>query len=305
MQYPLISEYVNAIIDSGDNLDKLSNLKPVMDSYGEPVHSSGAFAVVFKMVDNISGRNYALKCFTTDQPGRLAAYAKISAEIENIKSKYLISVKYYDKELFVSSACTDETEFPVLLMDWVDGVTMESYIPGHFQSASDMSWLTYRFCELAAWLHEQNFAHGDMKTDNIMVKPDGSLVLIDYDSMYVPAMHGEKSPTLGSRDYSHPLRKTEDFNEGIDDFTITAMALSLKAISLDPQVYTEYGTADGMILTMTDYLDLGKSKKMTALCKYLSDPEFCRLYGNFLIANDQKDLSLHSFRNLLVSKPSK
>ena len=305
MQYPLISEYVNALIDSGESLDKLSYLEPVMDAHGEPIHSSGAFAVVFKMVDNISGQFYALKCFTTDQPGRLAAYAKISAEIENIRSKYLISVKYYDKELFVSSACTDETIFPVLLMDWVDGVTMESYIPDHFQSTSDMSWLTYRFCELAGWIHEQNFAHGDMKPDNIMVKPDGSLVLIDYDSMYVPAMHGERSPTLGSRDFSHPLRKSEDFNEAIDDFAITSIALSLKAISLDPKTYSDFGTADGMILTMSDYLDLGKSKKMKALCKYLSDTEFCRLYGNFLVAYNQKDLSLHSFRNLLVSKPSK
>ena len=53
MQYPLISEYLAAIRDAKDNLDKLSRLVPVLDKYGEPYRSSGAFAVVFKMKDEL------------------------------------------------------------------------------------------------------------------------------------------------------------------------------------------------------------------------------------------------------------
>ena len=34
MQYPLISEYLVAIRDAHDNLDKLSHLVPVLDNYG-------------------------------------------------------------------------------------------------------------------------------------------------------------------------------------------------------------------------------------------------------------------------------
>ena len=49
MQYPLISEYVKAIQDAGDNLEQLAHLTPVLDDHGEPYRSSGAFAVVFKM----------------------------------------------------------------------------------------------------------------------------------------------------------------------------------------------------------------------------------------------------------------
>lgn len=47
MQYPLISEYLAAIQDAHDNLDKLNHLVPVLDKHGEPYRSSGAFAVVF------------------------------------------------------------------------------------------------------------------------------------------------------------------------------------------------------------------------------------------------------------------
>ena len=35
---------------------------------------------------------------------------------------------------------------------------------------------------MAAWLRSQPFAHGDIKPDNIMVRPDGTLTLVDYDS---------------------------------------------------------------------------------------------------------------------------
>ena len=49
MQYPLISEYVDAIRSAEDNFDNLSNLYPVLDDNGNPVMSSGNFAVVFKM----------------------------------------------------------------------------------------------------------------------------------------------------------------------------------------------------------------------------------------------------------------
>ena len=51
-----------------------------------------------------------------------------------------------------------------------------------------MSMLCYRFGKMAAWLRTQSFAHGDIKPDNIIVRPDGSLTLVDYDGMYVPSM---------------------------------------------------------------------------------------------------------------------
>ena len=50
MQYPLISEYVKAIQDAADNLDKLAYLTPVLDDHGEPYRSCGAFAVVEECV---------------------------------------------------------------------------------------------------------------------------------------------------------------------------------------------------------------------------------------------------------------
>lgn len=302
MQYPLISEYLAAIREAKDNLDKLSHLVPVIDKYGEPYRSSGAFAVVFKMKDEQTGKCYALKCFTEEQEGRAEAYHKIAEELEFIDSPYITSVKYLEKELFVDSNCENE-EFPVLLMDWIEGETMETYVAANYTDTHAMSMLCYRFCKMVTWLRSQSFAHGDIKPDNIMVRPDGTLTLVDYDGMFVPAMKGQKSPTIGTKDFSHPLRTIDDFDETIDDFALASIALSLKAISLNPSLLQTYGASDRLLFSAADYLDLSKSKTMTALQGLLADEEARTLMSMFLLASAQKNLSMCSFRLFGLQKP--
>ena len=302
MQYPLISEYLAAIRDAKDNLDKLSHLVPVLDKYGEPYRSSGAFAVVFKMKDKQMGKCYALKCFTEEQEGRAEAYRQIAEELEFVDSPYITSVKYLEKELFVDSNCEDE-EFPVLLMDWIEGETMETYIAANYTDTHAMSMLCYRFCKMAVWLRSQSFAHGDIKPDNIMVRPDGTLTLVDYDGMFVPAMKGQKSPTIGTKDFSHPLRTIDDFDETIDDFALASIALSLKAISLNPSLLQTYGASDRLLFSAADYIDLSKSKTFTALQGLLADEEARALMSMFLLASAKKDLSMCSFRLFGLQKP--
>ena len=303
MQYPLISEYVRAIQDANNNLDELAHLEPVLDDHGEPYRSSGAFAVVFKMKDEQTGKCYALKCFTEEQEGRAEAYRQIADELEFVDSSYITSVKYLDKEIFVDSSC-EEDEFPVLLMDWIDGETMENYIAENYQDNYAMAMLCYRFCKMAAWLRSQPFAHGDIKPDNIMVRPDGSLTLVDYDGMFVPAMKGQKSPTIGTKDFSHPLRTVDDFDETIDDFALASIALSLKAISMKSTLLDIYGASDRLLFSENDYRNPSNSKVISALQELLCDKDFCTLYSLFMLALARKELSACSFRLFIGEKPN-
>ena len=302
MQYPLISEYVKAIQDAGDNLDKLSYLTPVLDDHGEPYRSSSAFAVVFKMQDKSSGKYYALKCFTEEQEGRADAYRQIADELDMVDSPYITSVKYMEKELFVDSQC-EEDEFPVLLMDWVEGETMETYIAANYHNQSAMSMLCYRFGKMAAWLRSQSFAHGDVKPDNIIIRPDGSLTLVDYDGMFVPSMKGCKSPTVGTKEFCHPLRTMDDFDETIDDFSLASIALSLKAISMNSTLLDTYGASDRLLFSENDYRNPSNSKVISALQGLMCNKDFCTLYSLFMLALARKELSTCSFRLFIGEKP--
>ena len=302
MQYPLISEYVKAIQDAGDNLEELAHLTPVLDDHGEPYRSSGAFAVVFKMQDKTSGKYYALKCFTEEQQGRAEAYRQIADELDLLDSPYITSVKYMEKELFVDCQC-EEDEFPVLLMDWVDGETMEAYIAANYRNQSAMLMLSYRFGKMAAWLRTQSFSHGDIKPDNIIVRPDGSLTLVDYDGMFVPSMKGSQSPTIGTRDFSHPLRTVDDFDETIDDFSLASIAVSLKAISMNSTLLDTYGASDRLLFSEKDYRTPSNSKVISALQELMCDKDFCTLYSLFMLALARKELSTCSFRLFIGEKP--
>ena len=302
MQYPLKSEYVTAIQDAGDNLEQLAHLTPVLDDHGEPYRSSGAFAVVFKMQDKSTGKYYALKCFTEEQEGRADAYRQIADELDMVDSPYITSVKYIEKELFVDCQCKED-EFPVLLMDWVEGETMEAYIAANYHNQSAMSMLCYRFGKMAAWLRSQSFAHGDVKPDNIIIRPDGSLTLVDYDGMFVSSMKGCKSPTIGTKDFSHPLRTMDDFDETIDDFSLASIALSLKAISMNSTLLDTYGASDRLLFSEKDYRNPSNSKVISALQGLMCNKDFCTLYSLFMLALARKELSACSFRLFIGEKP--
>ena len=254
------------------------------------------------MRDEQTWKYYALKCFTEEQEGRAEAYCKIADELECVDSSYLTSVKYLEKEIFVDSSC-DEDEFPVLLMDWIDGETMESYIAENYQDNYAMAMLCYRFGKMAAWLRSQSFAHGDVKPDNIIIRPDGSLTLVDYDGMFVSSMKGSKSPTIGTKDFSHPLRTVDDFDETIDDFSLASIALSLKAISMKSTLLDIYGASDRLLFSENDYRNPSNSKVISALQELMCDKDFCTLYSLFMLALARKELSACSFRLFIGEKP--
>ncbi len=280
MNYPLISEYIEAIKSAEDNFEELSYLRPVLGDDGLPVMTSGNFAVVFKMKDERSGKFYAVKCFTKEQEGRAKAYREIAKELKNFSSPYILSIRYLDKELFVDTDQTTETEFPVLLMDWVEGKTLDKYLRENLDDKYALEMLAYRFSQMAQWLIPQPFAHGDLKPDNILVREDGTLVLVDYDGMYVPAMKGQKARELGSPDFRHPLRTENNYDEHIDDFPIVTILLSITAISLDPQLLGRYGAPDRLLLSSNDYLTITTSK-LISKCSTFNDQSF-KIYSNKL-----------------------
>ena len=297
MNYPSVGQYTETIKMAAkapkDYFDKLSNLWPVLDVHGEPVMSSGNFAVVYKMYNPKNNKHYALKCFHREQKGREQHYKMISEELNrelsrhsygtyNISSSYLLHVEYYEKELFVDIG-GPITLFPVLLMEWVDGITLDRCILQNLNNTKLLHELAYRFSRMAKWLLSQRFAHGDLKPDNILITKDYSIVLVDYDGMYVPSMKGQKAIELGSPNFRNPHRTIDDFDEQIDDFPIVNILLSLKAVSLKPDIFSPYITGDKMLFGESDYLSLQNSNILSLLNQVLYDKEIVALLGTFLI----------------------
>ena len=256
--FPSVGQYTETIKLAAkspeDYFDKLSNLRPVLDDTGEPVMSSGNFAVVFKMVDE-KGKYHAVRCFHREQEGRGRNYKLICEELNKVSSPYLSPIKYFEKELYI-----DSVEYPVLLMDWVDGVPLDKYLREIINDNTKLRSIAEQFRQLAIWLLDQPFAHGDLKPDNILVKEDDSLVLVDYDGMFVPAMQGQKARELGSPDFRDPSRTEMDFDKNIDNFPIVSILLSLELLGDNMEYLTEYGEDDRLLFSEEDYRNIDNCK---------------------------------------------
>ena len=281
MNYPSISDYIEALRDAEDSLSELKDLRLVYDDQGHPIMSSGNFAVVFKM-QAPTGEYHALKCFLRDQEERSERYRMIAEELQYVQSTYLVKFRYLESELFVDVPNTEGEEYPVLLMDWVDGIPLDRYLKTIINDDYEKDLLAYHFSLLARWLVTQPFAHGDLKPDNICVRDDGSLVLLDYDGMYVPALSGRKPLEQGSPHYRHPLRSTLPFDEHIDDYSLSLILLSLRAIALDETLYVRYSSHEYLLLSEQDQLNPYTSPVFKELNRLVLSLDFIDSYHTYL-----------------------
>ena len=307
MNYPSISDYIEALRDAEDSLSELKDLRLVYDDQGHPIMSSGNFAVVFKM-QAPTGQYHALKCFLRDQEERSERYRLIAEELQYVQSTYLVKFRYLESELFVDVPNTGGEEYPVLLMDWVDGIPLDQYLKTIINKSYEKDLLykkdllAYRFSLLARWLVTQPFAHGDLKPDNICVRGDGSLVLLDYDGMYVPALYGRKSLEQGSPHYRHPLRSTLPFDKHIDDYSLSLILLSLRAIALDETLYVRYSSSEYLLLSEQDQLNPYTSPVFKELNHLVLSLDFIDSYHTYLKSLHDTTYYLEA-RNLQLLAP--
>ena len=93
-----------------------------------------------------------------------------------------------------------------------------------------------------------DWAHGDLKPENIVVRPSGELQLIDFDAMFLPAFAGRRSPELGTTAYQHPAREAGDLDASLDDYPAALISTALHALALDPSLAARHAS-DGLLFT--------------------------------------------------------
>lgn len=85
-----------------------------------------------------------------------------------------------------------------IVMDFVEGETLKSYAAqsgGKLRSAEVLS-LFRPLIKSIARVHESNLLHRDISPDNIMVRPNGALALLDFGAARQISAMGERSNTI-------------------------------------------------------------------------------------------------------------
>lgn len=228
-----LGQYLLTLEDPEGLTRTLGPVTPCRDAAGKLLFSAGNSAVVFRILHR--GRLRSLRC-----------YLRQMRHLREIYGERLLA-----RELYLFTSPDSGEWVDVVLGDWIEGVTLQQAIVEAAQTRDRerMAALSESFDRLAAEMVADEWAHGDLKPENIIVAPDGTLHLIDLDATFLPAFAGEPSPELGTAAYQHPARTAADFDASLDDFPAALIATALHVLRLDPALYDRYREADGLLFT--------------------------------------------------------
>lgn len=149
----------------------------------------------------------------------------------NLKAIY--GDNYYCNELGIYSPTGCIEYIDIVLLPWVEGVPLNRFIGN---PTTDYRALSRAFDKLALQLLESEYAHGDIKPDNIIVGHNLEMSLIDLDAMWRPEFGNSLPTECGTAAYQHPKRKLNYYNKFIDDYPLAIISSMLAALALDREL---------------------------------------------------------------------
>ncbi|MFC9296188.1 hypothetical protein ACFTWH_27700 [Streptomyces sp. NPDC057011] len=251
---------------------ELKGARPELTRLGLPRAISGAFASVFSLTSAVSGRRYAVKCFTRHVPDQELRYQEISSELAGLDPGELSQPWKLGFEYLPDAIRVGRDLFPVLKMDWIEAVTLSAWLDAHHTDSAAVDRLASRFSELTGDLSAHGIAHGDLQHGNLLVAADGTFRLVDYDGMYVPALAGHGGTERGHRNYQSPARGNDDFGADLDRFSSWVIFLALKAVAADPGLWVRLHEPSGEFLLLTEE-DFKSPSTSSGLLTLLAHPD--------------------------------
>jgi serine/threonine protein kinase len=238
------------------------------DPDGLPQQSgSGQFAVVFRMRDN-SGGEFGLKCFLHHIEGRDGRYSVIHDALAQMGQTHdLVAFQY----LPAAIRATGGQIVPAVVMEWVRGIRLDSFIDEHVADQRAMVSLSVQFRRAIVNLRRQGAAHGDLQHGNILIGSNGRIKLVDLDGMFVPQLSGERRFEAGHPSYQHPRANGQRFDATIDDFPAWLIYLSLRALARDPLLWQLRTGSEQLLLSAEELASPSESEIVRRLANSTDD----------------------------------
>jgi len=285
MAYPSISDISNAVKAPQLIRDPvLSGGKPMVMQNGRVKMYTGGFSVVFPL--KVQTKTFAFRCWHKNIDDLKHRYKEIDTYIRKINLPYFVDFQFIEWGITVNSE-----KYPTTRMDWVNGETIKEYVEKQLGNPEKIEELAGKFLEMVKDLHANRIAHGDLQHGNILVDSNENLVLVDYDSLCVPALIGEEDGIKGLQDYQHSSRfKTRPLSYNLDYFSELVIYTSLLVLAEAPRIWNKYqiGSKDNSFLFQKeDYADVFNSRIFNEI-QSISDRlrYFCGLLKEYCLSTD-------------------
>ena len=238
------------------------------DQLDRPRVRSGNFAYTYRFDGR--GKRWAVRCFSKYVPEQ-RRYQAVSRFLAAHPIPFLLRTSFLPQGALVNGGW-----HPIIKMDWAEGETLGEYVERNAANAQILERLLARFQNMVTTLERSGIAHGDLQHGNILVKPNGDLVLVDYDGFYVPDLSGLQGMERGHRHYQHPVRDKE-FSPYLDRFSTIVIYLALRALALNPALQ-RYNTGENLLFKQDDFGAPDQSRLLSDLAAL---PELAPLAARF------------------------
>jgi hypothetical protein len=224
----------------------------VKSDKNEPISWFGSSSIVFKLTDGKN--NYGLKCFITELNGRWIFLKNVKQKLDAIKNNSIVSFEILENALLVQDDQKTQHKISVILMPWVEGERLQDIVSTYCKNnnVEGIRKLCCSFVDLAINQINQPYSHGDINPANIMVKGDGTMMLIDHDTMGFADTINASGVSSWSLGYQHPYRHPNYVDLHVDDFPFLLITISLKALEHNPALFHRFNTSKGLLFTIDD-----------------------------------------------------
>ena len=300
MSYPQLTEYQAAVQNPHlcfFDHPLLKDGKVKSNQLGLPQALSGGFALTYSV--ECKGQRYAVRCFHREVPDVQHRYEAISKKIQTLSNEYFLRFEYENEGITVN-----RNRYPIVIMDWANGDTLNSYLSNNINNRSKIEALRLRFRELAKYLKNEGIAHGDVQDLNVICT-DTSIKLIDYDGMFVPALNGKKGNEIGHKDYQHPMRDINNFGPQMDYFSFIVLETALSALIASPNLYNKFRSGgEALLFKANDFKDPYDSEVFKEIGKIPTCQQYIENLTKIVLADVDEVPTLQDFiANLNIPSP--
>ena len=271
MPWPALTDFSEAVQNPAVCFrgTELEAAQVAVNQRGLPLVFSGSFACVYSA--SVSNRKFAVRCFTREIKDQQSRYEQLSNYLINVLPPAFVYFEYLDHGINFRGDW-----YPIVRMEWVEGEPLSRFVGSRLDQPDVLRRTAAQWRGgTTASLRGLRIAHNDLQHGNVMVEGDGNIRLVDYDGMFLPQFRGERSPELGHKNYQHPLRTSEDYDDYVDNFPTLVIYTSLLAIASDAGLWSFFND-DNLIFTRDDYAAPKQSEIFNRLKNSL-DPTVSRL----------------------------
>ena len=256
-------------------------------SYKVPFVLQGGFARVFRFTD-MNGAERAVRCFyTVPRPEFLARFHTVDQFFRTQMPAATAEFSFHEQGIVIKRSSSPDTVMPIIEMEWVEGDTLVKHVD-RLVTQKDMPGLrnlAARYVALMTLMRKVGMAHGDLSGENIMVRhKDGSVVIIDYDGVFLPAFSGLVGDGACNPAFQHPDWQNRPYDGRMDEFSSLSIYTAILALSEQPNLWDAYSThdpagklvSDTLLFRREDYQKPDTSPIFADLLR-IQNPEVARL----------------------------